>query len=343
MLPSAGARSLYNRISAVRTGFRGCETQVEYRIRDHADPDLALAKLLPDLNPVTGTHDAPGDLDISPGSVRPIPNSDTSELFETPPLTVQNLNTRVRLFRHERMLQFDHLPFFYQFRLRVASLFDADMTAAPGPLVAVPGKAAERLPANLGFTPFLKSDWTQTVTGHTRTISGRIFLPKNRDHLLPQELEAAPPPRVFEHPHVKGFLDPWDTSRGQIAGIRADELPDVGMGFHFFHEKPREGAVADGDKLYYLAFEVLLPWHSDFKKPDVTGAPMDPLVRSFHADVTIPPANLRPKIRYGVSSRGDGFGYCLDVVVTVPDDSELFRDLDHLSMLVSRDGIYSQP
>ncbi|MGC3972216.1 MAG: hypothetical protein QM775_34205 [Pirellulales bacterium] len=113
------------------------------------------------------------------------------------------------------------------------------------------------------------------------------------------------------------------------------------MGFHFFHEKPREGAD-DDDKLYYLALEVLLPWHVDYKKPD-TGTP-HPMVRLLHADLqAVADPDLRPPIRYGVSSAGDGFGYYLDLKFQVDEASELFHDLTKLRMLVSRDGIFSQP
>jgi hypothetical protein len=115
------------------------------------------------------------------------------------------------------------------------------------------------------------------------------------------------------------------------------------MGFHFFHEKPREGADSAGDKLYYLAFEVLLPWHADFKKSEGMGTTIHPLARALHSDINVTIA--RPKIHYGVSSHGDGFGYCIDIEFQVAEASELFRDpnLEYLRMLVSRNGIYSQP
>ncbi|MGC3972217.1 MAG: hypothetical protein QM775_34210 [Pirellulales bacterium] len=230
LLPSAGARSLYNRISSVRSGFRGCETQVEYRIRDHQDPTLRLAVLLAELEPISGTHNNPGDLDDPPRTVEPIPTTDNRDLFDVQPLTVQNLNTRVRLFRHERMLQYDHLPFFYQFRLRVATVYDAELTEAPESLKATPRKAAEARP---GVHRLRAARQRDLVDHHRR---GR---PNRHGTDLPLEKPRASFPRGTRSRSAAA-------SAGTCRGERIFRSLEPRSGPHQRHSRRRTSGLSDG-------------------------------------------------------------------------------------------------
>jgi hypothetical protein len=135
-LPLEGARSIYNQISQIRTGYRGTEPAFRYLILDRPPGDpRRLERLLK------------ATVLISEALPAPMIRYAMREV---------NQETRIRLLRHERLLTLPDLPFFYRYRLDVRALFQSrpqerERLADADLLPSDPNRSplAERLPSRL--------------------------------------------------------------------------------------------------------------------------------------------------------------------------------------------------
>ncbi len=111
--PAAGARSLMNVISAVRTGYKGYSVVFQCRLRDHEKPERSWAKLLAAAQFVdTGTvEDPPAVLTSTPSA----PFAD------------------IRLFRNERLITLTDMSYIFDYWLTARSHYDADILLALPP------------------------------------------------------------------------------------------------------------------------------------------------------------------------------------------------------------------
>ncbi|MCP4189693.1 MAG: hypothetical protein GY768_03585 [Planctomycetaceae bacterium] len=105
ILPPAGARSIYNVVSAVRTGYAGCRLTFRRRLIDHDQEARRWRQVMAE------AELQPGEINDPPPVIRHTPRNEASD---------------VRLFRHERLVELEDQPYFFEYGLDVQSQFDAD-------------------------------------------------------------------------------------------------------------------------------------------------------------------------------------------------------------------------
>ena len=255
LLPSAGARSLLNVISAVRTGYQGVTTVFRYELRDH---DKQEQRTLPGGGTVT-VRPQGWDLLLGAMTLLTNPIHDPPAIAKPAP---QKALIDARLMCNERMLTLRNMPYFYQYRLHARSQYEADFVR---PTIALPPAGdhpARREPKILATRPPAIPPIPSAATSADVTIE--LPLTRTGDLLTPAEWSASPP------------LEPRsvvvNTSRGTATvSLSADQLPEPSMGYHFYYQ------VANSD-IYVFVAELLMPWHPAYKLPP-TGQPLRPWFR----------------------------------------------------------------
>jgi hypothetical protein len=147
-LPTEGARSIYNQISAIRTGYKGTDLVFRYDLvdRDSLDPQN-LVRLLEKMQKVDNPNVPEPQRRLGPVPI--------------------NNESGIRLFRHERMVSLPDLPFFYRYRMDARSLFATrpvdTVELQPSeilPLDPDRSPSAERGPSQLNlFQPTIRTAW----------------------------------------------------------------------------------------------------------------------------------------------------------------------------------------
>ncbi|WZP00300.1 hypothetical protein EP7_001929 [Isosphaeraceae bacterium EP7] len=252
-LPAAGARSLYNVISAVRTGYQGYTLGFRYRLRDHDEPGVrGWQRLLAAMTFRAPGSDGSARIADPPAVVRPVPRTPAGE---------------PRLFRHERLVVLDRLPYFFEYWLEARSQYDLRWVGGPDvPTTRLAPEPARREPAFLACRPATLEhlgrgagfdDWKVTVS-----------LTRTGDLLEPVELAASPPlaPRQAT------------TSNGVTLDLALDRLPEPGMGYGISYRI--DDPLADPDDLgvFLSVGEILMPWHPSYQLPAPPADPQQPLL-----------------------------------------------------------------
>jgi hypothetical protein len=322
-LPPAGARSIYNNISAIRTGYKGYELSYVYEILDRKDDKdpLRLANILAQISSESD------------------PDAKGPQLYREP--IRANEVSRIRLFRHERLITLDDLPFFYRYGMDVRSQYKARIKTpkeSDGQDTASETKTsakedllfAERQPAFLAVKTAQVSD-----LGHSN-YKMRIHLSRNLEHLSPSELKASPP-----------ALD-------VINGIPIGVMPDPAMGYHIYHkiETPSESnntagteaAAKEANPIFIELGQLLMPWHTGYKLPDDNNKPL-PYFRSTHAKLKLKDSKSEEwfEIHRFESNgpTGKSTVFYVDVKFALSDPA-LFNKSDCRYMQASRGGFISR-
>jgi hypothetical protein len=130
-IPPEGARSLYNAISAVRTGYKGCDFSFTYEIIKRNELK----------NLVESIEQKPNSQLIAPS-------------HESTVIPGRDQESSIRLFRHERLVTLADLPYFYQYSLEVRSLFKVRQSRS---VDAQNPKFAQRKPSQISiFQPTIR-------------------------------------------------------------------------------------------------------------------------------------------------------------------------------------------
>jgi hypothetical protein len=181
-LPPDGARSIYNQISAIRTGFKGCELGFRYDlIQGPSGPEkeFLLSDLLKEVNVTTTAN----PVQLPESKIKTVPVNDSMV---------------IRLFRHERLQSLSDLPFYYRYRMDVRSLYrsrtvDAATLGEADVLSQDPGKSpyGERQPSRFGlFQPSIKIKKT------SRALDAGLAKP-NRNELAIEDSAATQDVRKY--------------------------------------------------------------------------------------------------------------------------------------------------
>ena len=272
-LPPAGIRSLLNRISAIRTGYRGCQLTFQYNLVDHDDPEnRGWEKIVKEIVVDTSTEEIKY---FSPVIV-PTPRSCTAE---------------VRLFRHERLITLAEIPYFYAVQLSVNGQFEGDLEgASPRHDPMTESVFARRMPVVIAYRPPVVPK-LNPVTGEYEI---KVVLTRLGEMASPAELAGGIPLLSSE----REFKDGKKLSKdGKKLSFPDDVLPMPSLGYHFYYRvKDNSGnSDANSDSVYRSVIDLLMPWHEGYKANDANGA--KPYVRSFDSDVIVNPVNAYPEIR----------------------------------------------
>lgn len=316
MLPSAGIRSLYNGISAVRTGYKGCELTWDYELIDH---DIETLQFKPILNAMKLFSDESALKDL-------MKRQEQRPQIEQIP---RNSRQSIRLFRHERLITLDDLPFFYRYRLAVQSQYDANSLVTNVPSAATPD--TQRLASFMAFKPGVAHKPVPVPGGNQYQVI--LDLTCIGEHLTPREQLAAPPTLT-----INATVKQENDSTVKVS-IDAHHLPDPAMGYHLYYRVAGEGKEA----VYILLAELLMPWHVGYEPLDEEPLPM---FRSLHAEITI--NDPRPRIEFGTIENGSdarppAYQVTLTFSVTASGETELFKNKDQRFIQASREGFLSKP
>ncbi len=328
-LASAGVRSLLNQISAVRTGYRGYALNFRYQLVDQRTDETN------DTNP-TSAAEPKNRLsweEIRKGMVIATAGD---ELPNTPPIiiaTPRNSEFDTRLFRNERLVQLDEIPYFYAVSLDVHSLYDGDLRGprpnAESGLLPIPTiDPARRLPSVIAYR--------QPVIGGEQgpDFEIEIVLSRLGELALPQELTGGIPieKRNFPLPDVDGTVhdhELWD-----------DLLPDPALGYHFYDRIDDDGVGETSESVYRCVIDLLMPWHPGYKPPADATQGARPQVRSLESDVVILDADEYPEIRL---RRVTGLDATVPVVTVKFRSENLFKNAARRRMQVSCRGKLTPP
>lgn len=251
-LPPAGIRSLLNRISAIRTGYRGCQLTFQYSLVDHDEPDKRWEKIVQKIMVEATTETV---VDSSPVIV-PTPRSSTAE---------------VRLFRHERLITLEEIPYFYAVQLSVNGQFEGDLEGAPpqhDPMTD--SEPARRMPAVIAYRPPV------VRTPEEGKYAIEVVLTRLGEMASPAELAGGVP-----------LLSPRTFKGGTKSPLPDDVLPMPALGYHFYYRvaDDSDNAEANSDSIYRSVVDLLMPWQEGYQTDDAKGA--KPYVRSFDSAVEI--------------------------------------------------------
>lgn len=247
-IPPQGARSIYNQISQIRTGYCGVDLVFRYFLLDRASDD-------------------PQRIDALQASLVRI-ESDLPEPLELLKDIAVNDTTRLRLFRHERLVTLPDLPFFYRYRLDVRSEFamrqlerdfltDAELL----PLDPNLSPPAERGPARLMVR---QPEILEISASQPRQFDIKIHLSTVGDHLTLSEQQHEPNP--LEVRFTPQPADPSGTAESEMT-IKAGELPDYTLDYALDCRSQSPSPSSDSSDTFIQASWVRLPWSKDFQ-PD---------------------------------------------------------------------------
>jgi hypothetical protein len=269
-LPSAGVRSLLNRISLIRTGYRGCQLSFRYKLVDHDQPEkLGWKKIIESI-----TLDETSQKVSSPVIV-PTPRSSTAD---------------VRLFRHERLITLEEIPYFYAVQLAVNGQFEGDLQGdPPRPDPMTVPEYSRRMPVVIAYHPPKAPESTPENGEYTID----IILTRLSEMASPAELSSGIPSEQTFLQEITGGFDFQDNG-----------LPMPALGYHFYHrvqddaEQPEPGS----GNVYQSVVDLLMPWHEGYtpkKKKDGEDeeVAITPLVRTLNSGVTVEDQDAYPSIK----------------------------------------------
>ncbi|WPD24945.1 MAG: hypothetical protein SD837_10340 [Candidatus Electrothrix scaldis] len=264
-LPSAGVRSLLNRISLIRTGYRGCQLSFRYKLVDHDQPEeLGWKKIIESI-----TLDETSQKVSSPVIV-PTPRSSTAD---------------VRLFRHERLITLEEIPYFYAVQLAVNGQFEGDLQGdPPRPDPMTVPEYSRRMPVVIAYRPPVVPESTPGADGSVYEID--IILTRLGEMASPAELAGGIPSEQTFLQEITGGFDFQDNG-----------LPMPALGYHFYHrvQDDAEHSEPGSDSVYQSIVDLLMPWHEGYIKDDNNNG--KPFVRSLNSDITVKPEDTYPSIK----------------------------------------------
>jgi hypothetical protein len=249
-LPPEASRSLFNQISAIRTGYKGCDLNFEHRIADPFTGDKTLQKIF--------------------NQFRSDARVETEFAGRQEPSMKMNENSEIYLFRNERLIALPDLPFFYEYRLNVQTLFQ---TREPIPL---PDRKdpkdqfkGRRLPSHIGYR---KQTLTATEDHDTIRVKWIVALSLNIDHLTDKQIQSSPP-LLFQN------WDNYNNGSGTITeGVKlaADRIPDLQMSYSLCYRSGDEP-----EKPYVNVVRLYLPWANGYENPSGEGSGR-PFARAYN-------------------------------------------------------------
>lgn len=340
LLPSAGARSILNVISSVRTGYQGVSTVFRYDLRDHDQAERQWLKFMSAVvhqPPVTG--DSTSLIPDPPTLIKPAPQMVLSD---------------VRLFRHERLVTLRDLPHFYEYRLHVRSHYDADYLFPIETQFPDGDHAARREPKILAWRPAKMEPPDINEQDPEATVSIELRLTRTGDLLTPDEWASSPPLEQRPFTVLNGA---GGTSSISLSG---DQLPEPSASYHLYYlaNKPDNGSGSPSSNYYVSIAEVLMPWHPAYKprEPQHSGdppLPLNPWFRLLDSRVSYVAATDEwPSIIVGQSEHGsdthfDAPAYMIRLQFKVQkangDPELLFAAGNRRFLQVSRCGKLSEP
>ncbi len=270
-LAPAGIRSILNGISAVRTGYQGYSLSFRSKLVDHRDENLQWKQ------------------------IRKAMVVEDEELEPPPPIliaTPRNNAFDTRLYRHERLVQLDDVPYFYEVSMDTHSLFEGDLRgqkpSAEFGLSSIPQvDPARRLPSIIAYRQ-------PVVRREDSVYEINVILSRMGELARPQELNGGIPIEKREYELV-------DLTGSTVKHQLWDEmLPDPALGYHFYNRVDDEGEAETSKSVYRSVVDLLMPWHPGYSPPPPgpnTLSPAYPLVRSLESDVNIKEQDQYPPIR----------------------------------------------
>lgn len=318
-LSSAGIRSILNNISAVRTGYQGYSLNFKYKLLDHDYANLKWDRIRDSM----------------------IVAKDLPELPDTPPVIVstpRNDSFDTRLFRNERLVQLDEIPYFYTVSLEVHSQFDGDLRGLPpdgeSDLFSVPRPdPARRLPAVIAYRQ------SQVIKDESPDFEIEVVLGRLGELALPQELNGGIPLARCKYPlPVRNGQVPAAGEEIELEETELwdDMLPDPALGYHFYYRVDDEDQPESRESVYRSVVDLLMPWHPAYKAKDGDGVAAFPLVRSLDSDITV--IDEYPKVELRKLAGLDDTLVPVVVIKFNNQNKGLFQEPDRRRMQVSCRG-----
>jgi hypothetical protein len=262
--------------------------------------------------------------------------NDLPELPDTPPViisTPRNNAFDTRLFRNERLIQLDEIPYFYTVSLDVHSQFDGDLRGAPpdgdSELFSIPRPdPARRLPSVIAYRQ------AEVIRDESPDFEIEVVLGRLGELALPQELNGGIPLERCKYrlPDRNGNVPP----EGNEIELWDDMLPDPALGYHFYYRVDDANQPESRKSVYRSVVDLLMPWHPSYKAQDIAEAPAFPFVRSLDSDIEI--VEKYPKVEL---RKVTGRGHILVPVVVIKFNNKnkgLFQEPDRRRMQVSCRG-----
>jgi hypothetical protein len=313
-LPEAAARSIYNQISLIRSGYQGYETSFRYLLVEQPYPDK------PSLTDILGKITAP-------------PISDAPSTIYQYTMLPKAVDSQIKLFRHERLITLPQMPFFYSYRLDARAVYtsrpvESDRLELSDILPADPGLSpfAERRPSRIKlYQPSIKrlSPVSFQVT---------IYLTTNGDQLTADEKLSEPPAIVRQIHDLE---------------VKAADLPDFRLDYGIFWRITDLLPIPNADsglntisdsKVYQEAGWVRLPWSEKYQLPNVD----DPNQAKGKPVLSLSPASFNepesPVDIVLLVNNKKVLGYCIQFKLTLKDNIQVFNDIGRYVLLGVREG-----
>jgi hypothetical protein len=265
-LPPEASRSLFNQISAIRTGYKGSDLNFEHRIGDRInlslkDTNLSLKDVFAKFERKEG---------LSPSQLI---NQDEIQL-KIP----ENQDSDIRLFRNERLVTLPNLPFFYHYRLNIQPLFETRESLRLN-LNSGNDYLGRCSPTQLGLRKPILSEITKGKN-NTSLVTWTVPLSVYQDHLTLEQTQSSPPLLFLDW---NNYTDATGTTvtQGKIA---SNQIPDLQMSYTLLY-RIGEGANA----AYLMIAQLFLPWANGYplENPPDPSFKGRPFVRTFNANVKL--------------------------------------------------------
>jgi hypothetical protein len=294
-LPSAGVRSLLNRISLVRTGYKGCQLIFQHHLIDQEEGKQKWDEIIRSMVPDQGSENEPlGKL----VTVR----------------TPRNSSSDVRLFRNERLISLEEIPYYYGVKLSVISKFEGDLKGNKKQEEVSP-LYAQRMPTVIAYRlPEIPPE-VENSDGYTYTV--KIVLTRLAEMASYAELHSGIPEQKEEEYPVQ-------------------DLPVPFLGYHFYYWIPSgKSEVPDSDSIYQSVIELLMPWHEGYKSPEPPDASRSgkPFVRTFDSGIKV--TESYPEIQMQEIGKGKYFPVVKFEFTTGKNNKLLFKERKRRYMQVS--------
>lgn len=313
-IPDVGARSVYNKVSLVRSGYRGAQLSFAYRY----------LRMTPTLANILGGFEHEADERIS------APHVETVFRAVSPNPTA---------FRHERYVTLRNMPYCYEYQLAARTLYDAHGQPDLSNEEAV--EFVRRLPGSIAIQNGSTIDGA--ANSSRRTV--RIWLTDYKSQLTQLEVDSGPPdldaPRNLP------------TRTGRVITPKIRQLPDLGMRYRLLywaagseHDKlfipilevllPWSPGYEENDKQDA----------HDPSKPFARRLPGNIRLLGNPNDE----AKLWPQIVYHHHADSDSFAYYVEITFEPTDDADMQPGYPHLTqapgvprfyLQAGRDGIFT--
>jgi len=203
------------------------------------------------------------------------------------PIPVTN-ETPTRLFRHERMLALNDLPYFFAYNLRVDPLYDVQAAAeSPGTSSAL----ASRRPAALG----VKRASIKQVNEANKTYEFTVYLSRLEDHLTPRELDRLKRDFSQNTGFDKRLATPGVAPFDDWHKVRPWQLPDLAMSYHILWKATADsnGSDESEEPFFVPAVDVVLPQNERWTEPNNAAVLVRP--RSPSQLTLLPSQSIQPE------------------------------------------------